>query len=114
MYCQTTSQESPLNDETKRQIHSQLLKLRDLIRLTIPEYETKIIELQELVAKEQSACTAKVSAEQQLTKVAADERNIYKDKLTTCEASLKVCSKKPGGVGCFFKKFFSLWLARCK
>jgi len=93
-------------------MHSQLLKLRDLIRITIPQYEGKIVELQELVDKADVACKDSVAAEQKLTKSAQDERDIAKDKDRICEAALKQATKKRG-IGCWLKKIFSFWTSGC-
>lgn len=102
----------PLTDDEKRVILSQLLSLRDLQIITLPQYESEVAKLKLTVADEQQARKDAVTAEQLATKAAQVERDSYKSQMEFYQSALKAVTKKPSK-WCLFARILTLGIKAC-
>jgi hypothetical protein len=63
-------------------------------------------------AREKANADRALDLEKQATAIAQQERDLAQDRAIFFEAAYKALAKKPG-VGCWIKRIFTLWIARC-
>ncbi len=81
--------------------------------ITLPEYRAAIAKLEAEVTSEQRNREQAIDAKQEVIDAKVREAQLYKDQLATCEASLKVVTKKRS-FWCSVKKFFSFGTNGCR
>lgn len=114
VFCQTPSPASgPLDEQLKRQIHDQLLKLQGLLSETLPQYAAQVAELKANVEAEQENRIKDVAAERANTAACAKERDTYKSESEFYQAALKT-QKPHKSFGCVLKKIFTLGISGCR
>jgi hypothetical protein len=111
-YPQSSPAPSPLTEAEKRQIILQLYELQNA-RLQISTYETFIQREKDQDTKERENWQRSVELEKEAKALVQKELDLEKEKSTLYQNLYNTCKKKPGGVGCFFKRLFSFGLARC-
>ena len=113
MQSQTTLQQAPLTDKEKEQVISQLMELRDLHVITLPQYEAELAKLNAVLAEKDKIDQDKLASEQQKTAAAIVERDVFKAKAEFYENSLKTITKKRSK-WCSFLKFITAGISGCR
>lgn len=109
----TTPQSSPLTDDEKKQVLAQLLMLRDLKIITLPEYAAQISVLKTAVVDKELALQSAIASEREKQKAIETERDVFKAQAEFYANALHAQSKKRS-FGCWLKKFFSAGISGCR
>lgn len=110
--CQTTSQLKPLTDAEKVQILQQLMMLRDIQAITIPQYEAEVEKLKLTVEEKERVTADLLEAEAAKRRAVETERDTYRSQVEFYRAAANI--KPMGGAKRFFCKFFTLGLGACR
>lgn len=65
-------------------------------------------------AREKAMHDRELELEKQATDLMRRERDLALDKAGHYQSLYEAVKKKPGGVGCFFKRFFTFGIHRCQ
>lgn len=111
---QTPSQPSgQLDEQLKRQIHDQLLKLQGLLSETLPQYAAQVAELKANIEAEQQNRLKDAEINSQNLSACAKERDTYKSQADFYQKALN--AKKSGkSFGCILKKIFTFGISGCR
>lgn len=102
----------PLSENEKRLILRQLYEL-EAARAQILTYEDFIARDKTADQRERENADRAIELERQATALAEKERDLAKEQAALYKSLLEATRKKGGGIGCVFKKIFTLGLSRC-
>jgi hypothetical protein len=110
--AQSLDPPKPLNEAEKRLLLVQLYELESA-RAKILAYEDFILKEKDLDSREKAIQQQAIDNEKRSTDLARGERDLAQEQAKFYKDLYTTVSKKRGGVGCFFKKLFTLGIARC-
>jgi hypothetical protein len=91
----------------------QLLMLRDLKIITLPEYTAQIAVLKTAVADKELALQSALASEHEKQKAIEMERDTFKAQAEFYENALNAKGQKRSA-GCWIKKIFTLGISGCR
>lgn len=116
MLCQQNSQPAPqlqpLNEDEKRQILSQLYELQSC-RQAVSFFEDFVKREREQDLREQKNAERALELEQQATKLAERDRDIWKEKAEFYEQAFRTLTR-PSKFSCVMRMIVSVGIWRCK
>lgn len=110
--CQESSPPKPLTVEEKRLILQQLMQLRDLNAITLPQYEAEIEKLKLTVEEKQKAMNDMAAADAEKLAAVEKERDTFKSQVDFYKAASTI--KPMSGFKRFACKLFTLGIAACR
>lgn len=106
-----TTDTEVLSEQDKREILLRLQEL-ELLRKQLELQTAYIAKDKEQDDRERALAAKELELAKQATVAAQADAKLWQDKFEAYKAAYESVSHK-GGVGCFFKHLFTLWLARC-
>lgn len=112
VFCQDSSQPKPLTVDEKRLILQQLMELRDMRAITLPELEAEIDKLKLTLEEKERVTDELLDAEAAKRRAVEVERDTYKSQSDFYRAAAAI--KPRGGASRFFCKLFTLGIGACR
>ncbi len=101
-----------LSEEAGQVLLKQLYE-DERLRKKVADYEAWIEREKDLYARERAVHQDELTLEKSKTALCGERVAFYKEQIDTYKALYNTVTKKRGGVGCFFRAFFTIGISRC-